>query len=122
MNRRVFGQGRDLRLDGREDASDLGLRSFQIVDRADPERHGWDRKIGAPSKHLVQLLGAEIVGQARIGEAVFASVSPIAVQNDPDMARNRVRTNLTPQSGFIEPVEEAKHAARRSVWGEGSAK
>ena len=86
-----------------------GLRPPQVVDRADPECHGRSRQIGAPSKHVVQLLGAEIVGHTRIGEAMFASVASIAVKNDPDMARNRVRKNLTPQSGFIEPVEETQH-------------
>src|SRR6516164_4721693 len=32
------------------------------------------------------------------------------------MARNRATANLTTQTGFIEPVEEAQHVERRRVW------
>jgi hypothetical protein len=32
------------------------------------------------------------------------------------MARNRATANLTKQSGLIEPIKEAQHVERRSVW------
>jgi hypothetical protein len=44
----------------------------------------------APSEHVVELLGAEIVGCSGMGEAVLAGVASVAVKDDPDMARNRV--------------------------------
>ena len=95
LNGWVFRQGSDLGLDGCEDAKDLGLRSFQIVHRADPERHGWDFELGTPGEHLVELLGAEIVGCARIDEAVFAGVASVTIKDDTDVTRRRARADFT---------------------------
>ena len=40
---------------------------------------------------------------------MFAGVASIAIKNDADMMRWRMRTDLATQSGFIEPVKEPHH-------------
>jgi hypothetical protein len=90
VDRGVLDQSPDLRLDRREDVRDLGRRSSQVVDRAYAKRHGRDSEINASTEQVVELLGAEIVGYPGMGEAVLAGVAPIAVEDDPDMARNLV--------------------------------
>ena len=90
VDRGVSGQCPDLRLDRREDIRDLSPRSFQVIDRAHPERHGRDSEIEAPSKHLVQLLSAEIVGYSGVSEVVLAGIASVAIKDDPDMAWDRM--------------------------------
>ena len=70
--------------------ADLVLRSFQIVDGTDPQRDRWDLQFRAPGEHVVELLGAEIIGRARIDEAMLTRIPPIAVENNPDVTRRRL--------------------------------
>ena len=69
---------------------DLSPRSFQVIDRAHPERHGRDSEIEAPSKHVVQLPSAEIVGYSGVSEVVLAGIASVAIKDDPDMAWDRM--------------------------------
>ena len=72
------------------DVRDPRLRSSQVVDRSHPKRHGRDSEIEAPSEHVVELLGAEIVGCSGMGEAVLGGVAAVAIKDNPDVARHRV--------------------------------
>ena len=110
VNPGVLSKRSNLGLDRSENPRNLGVRSFQVFGRADPQRHGGDAEFVAPQEHLVELLRAHLVGSTWIGEPLLTRIAPVAVENEADMFGHRSGADLSAKPMLIELIEEVRHA------------
>src|SRR5262245_47388625 len=109
MDEGIVGEMEELVLDGGQDAGHLLRRTSEVIDRKAPQRHGRDAQLGTPLDDLAELVGAEGVGGARIGEALLAGEASVAIEDDADMAWTRPLPHLAEEASLVEVVEEALH-------------
>jgi len=93
-------------LDDPQQRLDLGGRAGEVVGREQPQRDHLDAGLAAPREQLEDVIGALLVAGAHVGQAHGPGPPPVAVQDHPDVARNRVPGERRFQPPLIEPVDE----------------
>src|SRR5262245_12824586 len=106
---RIPGERGELRFDGRQDSGYLRRRAPEVVRREHPEADRRNADLGAPLEHVVELVGAERIGLAKVGHTPLEGEAAVAVEDDAEMARNGAVPYLTEQEPRVEIVEEAAH-------------
>ena len=104
----VLGEAGELFLDRRKDLGELAGGAEEVLGREHPERERRDPELRTPGEHVVELLGAEAVGEPRVGQAVLAGVAAVAVEDDADVAGDGTAADLTGQAPRVEAVEGAR--------------
>ena len=109
MGARVLREPNELGFEGREDARDLCRWPPKIVGREHPEADRPDPDFRAPLQHLVELLGPQRVGFAKVGHPALEGVATVAVEDDAEVAGNLPPADLPQEAPPVEIVEEAAH-------------
>ena len=79
MNFRVVRKRPDFRFDRAEDTRDLFDRTVEVIRREDPQCHPRHAEVGAPIKHVIELVRPERINRVRIVNPMPLAVSPISI-------------------------------------------
>ena len=93
-------------LDDPQQGLHLGSRAGEVVGGEQPEGDHLDAGLAAPGEQLEDVIGALLVAGAHVGEARRPGPPPVAVQDHPDVARDRVPGERCFQPPLIQPVDE----------------
>ena len=91
----------DFRLDGAENARDLLDWTIEVFCRAHPKRNLRHTEVHAPIEHIVELLRSQGINRVRVMHAVSLAVATVAIDDNADVARDRVASNLTDEPVLI---------------------
>jgi hypothetical protein len=96
--------------DRTEDARYLVTSSTEIGGGEDPQGDRRNAEFGAPIEDLVEFLSPNLVDLTRVVEPLIEPLSPVAIQDDANMTRHRLRANLLEKPALIEMVEKTQHS------------
>ena len=70
-----------------QDAGDLGLFAFEIIERKNPDGENLDSQFVAPVEHVFKFIRPVIVSLNDIRETVLGGVAAVSIENYPDVVR-----------------------------------
>src|SRR5262249_14741438 len=103
----VIGKQPHLGLNCAENPGHFCSITIQIGSRENPQRDRGDTEVRAPVEHFVEFARTHVVDLACIKKPPLSSVPTVPIEDDADVARDRVRLDLVQEPAFIEAIEYA---------------
>jgi hypothetical protein len=98
----------DQPLDDREQRRQLGRRPVEVVGGQQPQRDDLDTDLVAPAEDLLDLVGAGPPA-ARLRSAGRLRPPAVAVEDDPDVARDLLGVQRSRDASRVEAVQQVSH-------------
>ena len=93
-------------LDDLQQGLDLGGRAGEVVGGQQPQGDHLDAGLAAPGEQLEDMIRALLMARAHVGQAHRPGPPPVAVQDHPDVPRDRVPGQRRFQPPLIQPVDK----------------
>ena len=99
-------------LDDLQQRLHLGGRACEVVGGQQPQGDHLHTNLAAPAKQLEDMIRAPLMARTHVGQAHRPGPPPVAVQDHPDMPRDRVPRQRRLQPPLIQPVDKIAKSHR----------